>query len=158
MASGPPSRDDAVRSPAGPPPVVRNNRGNQEQALWDASNKMTIVIGAALVAVGVWASASWEPSWGRAALLPAVIGVIILASGLLARMKPPTPVYATAVATAVAVIGALGSLLSLIPDHPSTRNAGTATVAAASTCALCGLFAAVGIRSMLIARKHTRVR
>ncbi len=121
-------------------------------------SRITIVIGAALVAVGVWASASWEPHWGRAALIPAAIGVIIMASGLVARMKPSVGVYVTAAAIAVALIGALGSLLSLIPEDPNAGNARTAAVAAALTFALCGLFAAVGIRSMLIERRQARIQ
>ncbi len=111
-------------------------------------------IGAALVVVGVGA---WLIAGGfgtsLTALLPALLGLVILVLGLLAG-RGPLHRHAIHGALVVALLGFLGSISRALPAlTPGGAEAGLAAWASLLTAVLCLVYLALGVRSFIAARR-----
>jgi FtsH-binding integral membrane protein len=117
--------------------------------------RVAVVIGLLLVAVGVIAwLASGGPSASPTALIPAVIGVIVLVAGLLAGRGGEARKHAMHAAAAVALLGALGSIGQLVASPSAgSDNAEVATVAGVLNLLLCTAFVVLAVRSFVAARR-----
>ena len=116
-------------------------------------SRVAVLIGSALVALGLWAYASSMPGASPTALIPAAIGVALVGCGLLARREGPARRHAMHAAAAVALLGALGSVGQLVARPASgSDDAGTATAAGILNLVLCAAFVAFAVRSFIAAR------
>lgn len=104
---------------------------------------LTRAAGAALIVIGV-AGYVLTDFASATALLPAVLGLVILVCGLLAAQERRHRA-AVHVALAVALLGLLGSL-------PRVVGGGGAGIASALTVLICAVYLAVGVRSFVAAR------
>lgn len=117
---------------------------------------ITRALGLALIAVGV-VSYVVTGSDSITALIPAALGVIILALGV-AAARDSLHRHAIHAALAVALVGALGTVMNLV--HLPALLAGgeverpAAVVAAFITFGLCAGYVALGIRSFRAARRE----
>lgn len=106
-------------------------------------------IGAALIAVGVLGYVV-SGAASLTALLPAVLGAVMLVLGLLAG-NDKLHQHAIHGALAVALLGALGSLRQVVPLF--TGEATLATWASLATVVLAGVYIVLGVRSFVAARR-----
>ena len=116
---------------------------------------LTRALGVALVAVGVVAFIGTGAE-SATALIPAVLGGIILVLGIVAT-RPAAHRSAIHAALAVAVLGALGTLMN-VAELPALLSGDeverpTAVVASTITFVLCAVYVALGVRSFIAARK-----
>lgn len=107
---------------------------------------LTSLIGALLTATGLVAyfvsdAASWT------ALIPSIIGVLLLLAGFVARNEAARP-HAMHAALLIALLGALGSLRPIF-----TSDSTVAVTASAVMLVLLVFFIAAGVRSFIAARK-----
>ncbi len=116
-------------------------------------NKLTTTVGAALVLVGVafYAATSFA---SLTAMIPALVGLLILAAGLVAR-RPGLHKHGIHAALGVALLGALGSLMNVakigsLLDGTAERPAAIAE-SAIMFVVLVG-YLIVGVRSFVRAR------
>lgn len=112
---------------------------------------VTRAIGVLLIVVGVgaWLLAG-GPGTSLTALLPAVLGVILLVLGLLAG-RGEWHRHVIHAALVVALLGFLGTLRQVVPIF--TGEAGLAEWASLITALLCLLYVALGVRSFIAARR-----
>jgi hypothetical protein len=107
----------------------------------------TIALGAALVVLGVLVTIA-SGSGSATSLIPAFIGAVFLALGLLARAKPDLNhhlMHASAALALLAIIGSLGSAIG--------RGAeGWALFAQIATIVLCVAYVAFAVQSFRQAR------
>lgn len=107
----------------------------------------TIALGAALVVLGVLVTVA-SGSGSATSLIPAFIGVVFLALGLLARAKPALNhhlMHASAALALLAIVGSLGSAIG--------RGAeGWALFAQIATIVLCVAYVALAVQSFRQAR------
>ena len=119
--------------------------------------KAAMIIGAALVVLGTWAYLSSMPGASPTALIPAVIGAILVVCGVVARREGPALKHAMHAAAAVALLGALGSVGQLVASPAAgSENAGTARVAGLLNLLLCGAFVVLAVRSFVAVRRDRR--
>jgi hypothetical protein len=114
-------------------------------------------IGAALIVVGVGA---WLLAGGYGAsptaLLPTLLGLIILALGLLAG-REPLHRHVIHTALIVALLGLVGTIPRALPAFTQRgQNPGLAAWASLATALLCLIYLALGIRSFIAARRARR--
>lgn len=108
---------------------------------------VTQIVGAVLVVLGVVAYvATGFASW--TALLPSVLGVVILILGLVAR-RASAHQHAIHAALVVALLGGLGSARPLggLPE------ADPAAITSLLTILICAVYIILGVRSFIAARK-----
>ena len=116
---------------------------------------LTRGLGAVLIAVGVvafLATGSDSPT----ALIPAVLGVVLLVLGFLAG-RENLHRHAIHAALVVALLGALGTLMNLV-ELPALLGGGDverpgAVIASTITFVLCVAYVALGVRSFIAARR-----
>ena len=116
---------------------------------------LTRGLGVALIVVGLvayFATGSDSPT----ALIPAVLGLILLVLGFVAG-RENLHRHAIHAALVVALLGALGTLMNLA-DLPALLSGGDverpgAVIASAITFVLCVGYVAMGVRSFLAARR-----
>ncbi len=84
------------------------------------------------------------------ALIPAVIGALLLLCGMTVAAKPALRKHAMHLAAAVGLIGAVGGFMPIMRNKMDTSKAGT--VSGILMVVLCALFVAMCIRSFVLAR------
>jgi hypothetical protein len=115
-----------------------------------AFTRLALLIGVALVAITgiVIAGVSFSPT----ALLPGILGVVLIAAGFIGERRPTWKRHAMHIAVAAALLGALGSLRVFSafgdPDANPVVIAGQMM-----TLMLCAIFVVLGIRSFIEARR-----
>lgn len=120
---------------------------------------VTRATGAVLIGVGVLGYL-FSGAASVTALLPAVLGLIVLALGLAARREQLRK-HAVHAALVVAVLGLLGSLprvggvFTLLGGGSVERP--IAAVASLATVVVCAVFIALGVRSFIAARRGRAV-
>jgi hypothetical protein len=107
----------------------------------------TILLGASLIVLGVIVTIASD-SGSATSLIPAFVGIVFLALGLVARAKPDLNHHLMHGAAAVALIAVLGSLGSAIGRGAE----GWALFAQIGTIVLCGGFLVLAILSFRQAR------
>lgn len=112
---------------------------------------VTRSIGVILIVVGVgaWLLAG-GPGTSLTALLPAVLGLLLLVLGLLAG-RGEWHRHVIHAALVVALLGFLGTLRQVVPIF--SGDAGLAEWASLITALLCLLYVALGVRSFIAARR-----
>ncbi|GAB3520673.1 hypothetical protein [Arthrobacter monumenti] len=114
--------------------------------------RITIGLGVVLIALGVisyiaTAFASWT------ALIPAILGAIILVSGVIAMKKPKIGIH---IALAFAVIGIAGTLMNVLEIGAliaGDAERPAAVIASTITFVLLLVYVIVGVRSFISARR-----
>ncbi len=115
----------------------------------------TRALGAVLIAVGIVAYVATGAD-SVTALIPAVLGVVVLALGIAAG-REDLHRHAIHGALAVALLGALGTLMNVV-ELPALLQGDdverpAAVVAATITFLLCAGYVALGVRSFVAARR-----
>jgi len=115
---------------------------------------LALLVGVVLIAIGV---GTFVGTGARAptALIPAVLGALISAAGLLAR-NPRLRMHAMHVAVLVALVGVLGcipGLLKLPALLAGTAERPVAVVAQLVTLVVCLAFVVSAVRSFIEARR-----
>ncbi|SDQ54025.1 hypothetical protein [Quadrisphaera sp. DSM 44207] len=120
--------------------------------------KTAALIGAALVAVGLWAYLSSMPGASPTALIPAVIGAVLVVCGVVGRREGTAAHrHAMHAAAGVALLGFLGSVGQLAASPAAgSENAGTARVAGLLNLLLCAAFVALAVRAFTSVRRERR--
>lgn len=110
-------------------------------------------IGAALIVVGVgaWLLAG-GPGASPTALLPALLGLVILILGLLAG-REALHRHAIHSALVIALLGLLGTIPRALPAFTGGEGAGLAAWASLLTAVLCLVYVVLGVRSFIAARR-----
>ena len=120
-----------------------------------AVTTMTRALGAALIVIGVVAYLATGTD-SPTALIPAALGVVIVALGVLAG-RASLHRHAIHGALVVALLGALGTLMNVVelPELLTGRDVERpgAVIAATLTFVLCAAYIAAGIRSFRSARR-----
>jgi peptidoglycan/LPS O-acetylase OafA/YrhL len=115
-------------------------------------------VGAALIAVGIWGYASGGDDPSPTALIPAALGLILVACGLLAFWRPGARKHAMHAAAAVGLIGILGVIQQLIMKPAAgTEHADVARTSGILTLILCVILVGFAVRSFIAARAARRV-
>jgi uncharacterized membrane protein HdeD (DUF308 family) len=116
---------------------------------------LTRLVGALLIVIGVGA---WLLSDAASvtALIPAMLGVLLLVLGLLAG-RPAMHSHAMHGAMVVALVGVLGTLMQVV-ELPALLTGGDverplAVVVSSLTLVLCAVLLVLGIRSFVAARR-----
>lgn len=115
--------------------------------------RTTVAVGGVLIAVGVIAYiviafASWT------ALIPAILGAVILICGLIALRRPTIGV---SIALAVALLGILGTASNVIQlgeVFVGTAERPAAVIASTITFVLLVVYLVLGVRSFVVARRR----
>jgi hypothetical protein len=116
--------------------------------------KIALVVGAALVVVGVWAYTASGPGASPTALIPAVLGVLIGAAGAVGLRGGATRRHAMHAAAAVSLLGVLGTVGQLVASPASgSPDADIATTAGWLNLVLCAAFLALAVRSFIQTRR-----
>jgi hypothetical protein len=111
-------------------------------------------VGAALIAVGLWGYASGGDDPSLTALIPAVLGFILLDCGLIAWRVPKARRHAMHAAAAAGLIGILGVVMQLITKPAAgTEHADVARTSGILTLVLCTAFVGFAVRSFMLARR-----
>ncbi|MGH4024731.1 MAG: hypothetical protein ACRDRV_09115 [Pseudonocardiaceae bacterium] len=117
-------------------------------------SKIALVVGAALIILGLWAFTASSPGASPTALIPAVLGVVLVVAGLVALRSAAARHHAMHAGAAVALIGVLGSAYQLIAKPSAgSEHADIALAAGWLNLALCGLFVILAVRSFVQARR-----
>lgn len=116
--------------------------------------KVALIVGAALIVLGGWAYTASSPGASPTALIPAVLGLVLVVAGFVALRGGSARRHAMHVGAAVALIGALGSAYQLIAKPSAgSEHADIALAAGWLNLALCGLFVILAVRSFVQARR-----
>ena len=117
-------------------------------------SKIAIAIGAVLIVVGVWAYTASGPDSSPTALIPAVLGLLLLIAGAVSLWRVDWRRHAMHAAAGVALIGVLGSAGQLIGQPAEgSEDADIAQIAGVLNLLLCGVFLALAVRSFVQARR-----
>lgn len=114
---------------------------------------VTRLVGAALIVVGLagWLIAG-GPGTSATALLPAGLGVVLLALGLLAA-REALHRHMIHAALVVALLGLLGTAPNAAPLLAGSEMDSVAAWSSLVTAAVCLIYLALGIRSFVAARR-----
>lgn len=117
--------------------------------------RTTRLVGTLLIVIGVLAYLLTGAE-SVTALIPALLGAVILVLGLLARQESLRR-HAVHGALVVAVLGLLGTLMQ-VAELPSLLTGGTverpgAVIAATASAIVCAVYVVLGIRSFSAARR-----
>lgn len=116
--------------------------------------KLTLIVGSLLTATGIIAYfASGAASW--TALIPSIVGVLLLVCGLLAQREPLRK-HAIHAAMAIALLGLLGSLMNVVKIgqlFAGTAERPAAIVTSVILFVVLAVYLAIGIRSFVSARR-----
>ena len=116
--------------------------------------KIALAVGAVLIVVGGWVYTASGPSASPTALIPTVLGLLLVVAGVVAVRGRDTRRHAMHAAAAVALIGVLGSLGQLIASPAAgSDHADIARTAGLLNLALCGAFLVLAVRSFVQARR-----
>ena len=116
--------------------------------------KLALVVGAALIAVGVWAYTASGPGASPTALIPAAIGLLVAVAGAVGLRGGTVRKHAMHAAAAVALLGALGSVGQLVASPAAgSDDAGIARTAGLLNLGLCLAFVVLAVRSFMAARR-----
>lgn len=116
---------------------------------------LTLVIGAILVAIGVVTYIA-TAAVSVTALIPAFVGIALVAAGLIAR-KPAAHRHAIHAALGVALLGALGSLMNVVKLGDliaGTAERPGAIIESTLMFVLLVTYVGLGVRSFVQARKN----
>ena len=117
-------------------------------------SKIALVVGAALIVVGVWAYTASGPGASLTALIPAVLGLGLVVAGLVGLRGGPARRNAMHAAAVVALLGVLGSAGQFLTSPAAgSEDSGIARTAGLLNLALCGVFLALAIWSFVQARR-----
>ncbi len=115
--------------------------------------KLALVVGAVLIVVGSWAYTASGPGASPTALIPAVLGLLLVVAGFLG-LRDGWRRHAMHGAAVVALVGLLGSVWQLVARPAAdSDHAGIARIAGALTAVLCGVFLGLAVRSFVQARR-----
>lgn len=115
----------------------------------------TIILGAALIALGVVAYlASGLASW--TALIPAILGAILLVCGLIALKSPRVGVHIALVIALLGVAGTFMNVLQLGELFAGNAERPLAVIASSITFVLLIVYIVLGVRSFIAARRWRR--
>ena len=116
--------------------------------------KIALAVGAILIVVGGWAYTASGPGASPTALIPALLGLLLVVAGGVALRGREAHRHAMHAAAAVALIGVLGSLGQLIASPAAgSDDADIARTAGVLNLALCGVFLVLAVRSFVQARR-----
>jgi hypothetical protein len=116
--------------------------------------KLALAVGALLIVVGGWAYTASGPGASPTALIPAVLGLLLVAAGVLALRGRDARRHGMHAAAAVALIGVLGSVGQLITSPAAgSAHADIARTAGLLNLVLCGGFLVLAVRSFIQARR-----
>ena len=116
--------------------------------------KIALAVGALLIVVGGWAYTASGPGASPTALIPAVLGLLLVVTGVVALRRHDARRHAMHAAAAIALIGALGSLGQLIASPAAgSAHADIARTAGLLNLVLCGGFLVVAVRLFVQARR-----
>jgi protein-S-isoprenylcysteine O-methyltransferase Ste14 len=117
--------------------------------------KIAIAVGVVLVVVGVWAyTASGGADASPTALIPAMLGLLLVLAGLVGLRGGTARRHAMHAAAAVALLGVLGSLGQLVASPAAASDhAGIARTAGVLNLLLCAAFLVAAVRSFRAARR-----
>ena len=116
--------------------------------------KIALVVGVALIILGLWAFTASSPGASPTALIPAALGLGLVVAGLVGLRGGAARRHAMHVGAVVALIGVLGSAWQLI-TRPSagSEHADIALATGWLNLAFCGLFVILAVRSFVQARR-----
>ncbi len=116
--------------------------------------RFALDVGALLIVVGVSAYSLSMPGASPTALIPAVLGTLLAAAGVVGLRGGTARKHAMHAAAAVALLGVLGSLGQLVAQPASgSEHADVARTAGMANLLLCGAFLVVAVRSFVAARR-----
>jgi hypothetical protein len=118
--------------------------------------RLTLVIGGVLTLLGILAYVLTAAA-SLTALIPAVVGVLLIACGLLAERRPATRRHAIHAALAVALLGALGSLMQVAKLGEvvaGTAERPVAVIVSTVMFLLLVYYLVMGVRSFRAARRE----
>ncbi len=116
--------------------------------------KLALAVGAVLIVVGIWAYSASNPGASPTALIPALLGLLLVAAGAVGLRGGDARRHAMHAAAAVALLGVLGSLGQLIARPAAgSEHADIARTAGILNLLLCGIFLALAVRSFIEARR-----
>lgn len=116
--------------------------------------KIALVVGVLLIIVGGWAYTASGPGASPTALIPAVLGLVLVVAGAVGLRGGSALRHAMHAGAAVALIGVLGSAYQLIAKPSAgSEHADIASAAGWLNLALCGLFVILAVRSFVAARR-----
>ncbi len=116
--------------------------------------KIALALGAALVAVGVWAYAASAPGASPTALIPAAFGAMLIVCGVVGLRGGTARRHAMHIAAFIAMMGALGAAGQLIAQPAAgSEHADVARTAGILLLLLSGIFLALAFRSFSEARR-----
>lgn len=117
---------------------------------------VTRLVGAALIVVGIagWLIAG-GPGTSATALLPAGLGVVVLALGLLAG-REALHRHMIHAALVVALLGLLGTVPNAVPLLAGDEMDSVAAWASLITAAICLTYLVLGVRSFVAARRGSQ--
>ncbi|NUL46544.1 hypothetical protein F7P69_15255 [Cellulosimicrobium funkei] len=114
--------------------------------------RITIGVGALLVIVGVIAYVtSGATSW--TALIPAILGVLILIGGLIGLKSPKIGVHAGLVLALLGIAGTFMNVLQLGALFAGEAERPTAVIASTVTFVVLVVYVVLGVRSFIRARR-----
>ena len=116
--------------------------------------KIALAVGALLIVVGGWAYTASGPGASPTALIPAVLGLLLVVAGVVALRGRNARRHAMHAAAVVALGGVLGSLGQLIASPAAgSDHANIARAAGLLNLILCGAFLVLAVRSFVQARR-----
>jgi Co/Zn/Cd efflux system component len=116
--------------------------------------KIALTVGALLIVVGGWAYTASGPGASPTALIPALLGLLLVVAGVVALRGRDTRRHAMHAAAGVALSGVLGSLGQLIASPAAgSADADIARTAGLLNLVLCGAFLVLAVRSFVQARR-----
>lgn len=114
--------------------------------------KRTLVLGEVLVVLGlVGYAASGFKSW--TALIPSILGAVLVACGLLAQRNPKLGIHLALLVALLGVAGTFMNVLKLGELLQGDAERPLAVVVSTITFVLLAIYIAVGARSFLAARR-----
>lgn len=116
--------------------------------------RFAIAVGALLIVVGVAAYTSSMPGASPTALIPAILGALLVGAGAAGLRGGAARRHAMHAAAAVALLGMLGSLGQLLASPAAgSEHADVARYAGMANLLLCAIFLAAAVRSFVAARR-----
>jgi hypothetical protein len=117
--------------------------------------RLTLVLGGILVLLGILAYVLTAAA-SITALIPAFVGVLLVACGLVAERRPAARRHAMHAALAIALLGALGSLMQVVKlgdVFAGTAERPAAVIVSTVMFLLLVYYLVMGVRSFRVARR-----